>query len=108
MLGLNREFRGIDSSTDVLSFPLYELEPAMLPRLGKREYLPLGDIVICPVTARGNLKDKRPESLYREIRVLLIHGLLHLLGYVHEEGGLSQREMQKKENSLLNALEDMD
>lgn len=108
MRDLNSKFRGIDASTDVLSFPLYELNPSMLARIAKREYLPLGDIVICPVTARNNLKDKSPKSLQKETRILLIHGLLHLVGYEHVQGGRRQEEMLKKERSLLNALEKMD
>ena len=81
---LNREHRGKDEVTDVLSFPLEEAdeEPGVLdddegpPRL-------LGDVVIC---ARRALRQARADGLppALELAVLLVHGTLHLLGYDHE------------------------
>lgn len=81
---LNREHRGKDEVTDVLSFPLEEAdeEPGLLddddgpPRL-------LGDVVIC---ARRALRQARADGLppALELAVLLAHGTLHLLGYDHE------------------------
>jgi rRNA maturation RNase YbeY len=78
---LNREHRGRDEVTDVLSFPLeeadeihYEDDPS--PRL-------LGDIVICSRQAvRQAQGDGLPPAF--ELAVLLVHGTLHLLGYDHE------------------------
>jgi probable rRNA maturation factor len=73
---LNRDFRGKDRITDVLSFPAGDLE---LPD-GTR---PLGEIVISvPQAARQAAA--RLHSLSRELRLLVIHGYLHLLGYDHE------------------------
>ena len=81
---LNREHRGKDEVTDVLSFPLEEAdeEPGVLddddgpPRL-------LGDVVIC---ARRALRQARAAGLppTLELALLLVHGTLHLLGYDHE------------------------
>lgn len=67
---LNREFRRHDTPTDVLSFPS-----------GERGYL--GDIVIAAGVARHQAGHAR-HSLQTELRVLALHGLLHLLGYDHE------------------------
>lgn len=68
--GLNRQFRGKDKATDVLSFPA-----------GERGYL--GDIVIAEGVARRQAA-AAGHSLQTELRVLALHGLLHLLGYDHE------------------------
>ena len=72
---LNRHFRGKDATTDVLSFP------AGAPELpdGTR---PLGEIVISVAQAARQAK-AREHSLHRELRFLVIHGYLHLLGYDH-------------------------
>ena len=70
---LNRTFRGKDSSTDVLSFPADE--PGVL-----------GDVVIARGVARRQARGAG-HDLPTEIRVLALHGLLHLLGYDHEHDG---------------------
>ena len=73
---LNRDFRGKDKTTDVLSFPAGGEE---LPD-GTR---PLGEIVIS-VAQAARQAESLGHSLARELRVLAIHGYLHLLGYDHE------------------------
>jgi len=92
MRHLNLEHRGKDSTTDVLSFPLAtpftQQSNASLP-LG----LPLGSIVI----SSSYVEDKAIElghSIQDELSLLLIHGLLHLLGFDHEvdDGKMRQRE----------------
>jgi probable rRNA maturation factor len=108
MRSLNRRYRGKDRPTDVLSFPMEDLNPRMLSLLKKRQYVHLGDIVICPAWAQKNMRTKNEKALYKEIRVLLIHGLLHLLGYEHEKGGPDEKKMRNKEQELLNALKEMD
>ena len=70
---LNRQFRGKDIPTDVLSFPADEPET-------------LGDVVIARGVARRQAREAGHE-LATEIRVLALHGLLHLLGYDHERDG---------------------
>jgi probable rRNA maturation factor len=83
---LNEDFRGKDSATDVLSFPLIDMP-----------YSPLGTIVI----SIDKVKQKAIElghSEVDELSLLFIHGLLHLLGYDHEnDDGL----MRKKETDLI-------
>ncbi len=84
---LNREYRGCDYATDVLSFPT-DLQP--LPGLF------LGDIVIARGVARRQAR-RAGHSERIELRVLALHGLLHLLGYDHER---DQGEMQREERRL--------
>jgi probable rRNA maturation factor len=77
----NRRFRGKDSSTDVLSFP------------GERgeEGLHLGDILVSVPTARRQAVAVG-HDVDRELRILVLHGLLHCLGYDHEtDGGVMER-----------------
>jgi probable rRNA maturation factor len=72
---LNREFRGKDRPTDVLSFP----EEGPFPE-GEES---LGDVVVSVETAARQAKSRR-RPVDHEVRILLIHGLLHLLGHDHE------------------------
>ena len=82
MSGYHKKFMDLDGPTDVMSFPMDELRPP-----GRGERLPmgmLGDIVLCPtVTAAQAAENGRTPS--EEQDYLLIHGLLHLLGYDHAE-----------------------
>src|ERR1035441_2837191 len=85
---LNHTYRGKNKATDVLSFPWNEAGETPVPRLArsaKHGGLPnfLGDIVISVETARRNAEFERHTTL-NEIRWLILHGLLHLLGYDHE------------------------
>ena len=93
---LNRDYRDKDSPTDVLSFAQQEGEPFISP-------LPiLGDLVISLETAQRQADDLG-HSLEAEIRVLLVHGLLHLIGHdhIHDDDRLT---MAKAEDELLAAL----
>lgn len=74
MRTLNREWRGVDRPTDVLSFPAGD---------GPGPAKHLGDLVIARETAVRQARDEG-HSLSTELRVLALHGLLHLLGYDHE------------------------
>ena len=83
---INREQRGIDAPTDVLSFPL---EPV--------PFVPLGELVISVEYAK-NQASLHKNSLDDEITLLFIHGLLHLMGYDHET---DNGEMRQKEEELI-------
>jgi probable rRNA maturation factor len=74
MSALHHDFMGEPGPTDVLSFPLDEHEDGV--RI-------LGDVVIAPSVAASN----RPDDVAGELRLLLVHGILHLLGYDHEADG---------------------
>lgn len=77
MRNLNRNFRGVNKATDVLAFPMNDGKFANInPEL-------LGDIVISVPTARKQA-EMNEVSLERELSTLLIHGVLHLLGYDHQ------------------------
>ena len=91
---LNRDFRKQDKPTDVLSFPSGPEGPAHLDKPG------LGDMIISVETARRQAF-ARHHSLEKELRVLVIHGLLHLLGYDHE---VDRGEMRRKELRLQREL----
>lgn len=81
---LNRVYRRKDRPTDVLSFPAGEgIGPNGAP--GRRGRPPgcLGDIAIAPATARRNAR-RTGRALAHELRVLVLHGVLHLVGYDHE------------------------
>ncbi len=98
---LNREYRDIDRSTDVLSFPLGE-DGNYNVNNETGAYL-LGDIVISLETAvrQANLYG---HSLEREIGFLTVHSMLHLLGYDHETSLLEERLMREKEEKVLTSL----
>jgi probable rRNA maturation factor len=84
MRALNRRYRGIDRATDVLSFPSDELPPraASSQRTGRVRFL--GDIVIARGVARRQAREAG-HGERTEVRVLALHGLLHLLGYDHDD-----------------------
>ncbi len=94
---LNRRFRGVDRNTDVIAFR-YEVGP----QKGMRGAF-AGDIAINVAQARIQAKKMR-HSTRREIRLLLIHGLLHLLGYTDYEPR-PRRRMFKRQNELLRQWE---
>ena len=99
MHGLNRQWRGIDKTTDVLSF---ECDSAIDEDVPLDEALELGDIILAPqVLAR-----QAPEfgnSAQDECRLLLVHGMLHLLGYDHIEDDEAE-EMEAREDEILRLL----
>jgi len=85
---LNRQFRGKNKATDVLSFPA----EATFPGLAAEEQM-AGDLAICvPTALRQAVEQGHP--LGTEVKVLLLHGLLHLAGYDHETdaGQMARRE----------------
>lgn len=98
---LNTEFRNIENSTDVLSFPLGENgEYDTNPENGAKM---LGDIVIS-VDHAVKQADIYGHTLQREIAFLTVHSMLHLLGYDHINGGLEQMKMREKEELVLSKL----
>jgi len=95
---LNRQFREVDAPTDVLSFPLNEVDP-------DSGNLYLGDIVISIPRAQAQAQTEG-HSLEDELRLLIVHGILHLLGYDHaDEQG--QAAMWAVQADILNQLADV-
>jgi len=93
---LNRDYRGVDSPTDVLSFSQREGEGA------DPEDAVLGDVVISLDTAQRQA-DERGHALAMEVRILLVHGFLHLLGFDHESPE-DREKMAAAESNALAAL----
>ena len=98
---LNLQYRNVDRSTDVLSFPLgedgvYDINYSTGAKM-------LGDIVISVEHAIEQAKTYG-HSLQREIGFLTVHSMLHLLGYDHEAGGIEQVRMREKEETILTQL----
>ena len=98
---LNKEHRNIDSSTDVLSFPLGE--NGEYDRNLDTGACLLGDIVISVETAVRQAQTYG-HSLQREIGFLTVHSMLHLLGYDHVNGGLEETIMREKQDQILDEL----
>ncbi|MGY3775682.1 rRNA maturation RNase YbeY [Helcococcus sueciensis] len=92
---LNKEYRGVDSVTDVLSFPLFERDE--IPSEGM-----LGDIVICSKRVVEQAEEFG-HSQEREFVYLTVHSLLHLLGYDHIEED-ERTEMRNKEKEIMKKL----
>ena len=98
---INREFRNIDASTDVLSFPLGE--NGKFDKNPENNNLMLGDIVIS-IDHAIHQADLYGHGTQREIAFLTVHSMLHLLGYDHVNGGIEQTIMREKEEKVLEAL----
>lgn len=95
---LNQRYRRINRPTDVLAFPMLEGD-AFPPRSQL-----LGDVVISLETAQKQAK-KEGHALEREVKILLIHGILHLLGYHHEDSEEAAHLVERKTQAVLEELE---
>ena len=105
---LNAQFREIDRATDVLSFPMNELEPgafcaADCERDEETGVLLLGDMVLSLERAAVQAEEYG-HTLEREIAYLTVHSVLHLLGYDHMDEGPQKAQMRAKEEAILGAL----
>ena len=97
----NKEFRGIDAPTDVLSFPMYDMKNGDLPADG--EECELGDIVLSLERA-AEQANEFGHSFKREAAFLTVHSVLHLLGYDHTDEGPMKRRMREREEAILAKL----
>ena len=95
---LNQEFRSIDQPTDVLSFPQNADEDPCIP-----EEIILGDIAVSLDIAKAQAKEHGLD-FKEEIILLLIHGILHLLGYDHEISEQEENKMQNKTRELFKLI----
>ena len=104
---INREMRQVDASTDVLSFPEFDLRPGELPAPEDADpgtgLVPLGDMVISweHVTAQAK---EYGHSNRRELAYLVVHSVLHLLGYDHLDEGPQKKQMRAREEAILAEL----
>ena len=102
---INLASRQIDRPTDVLSFPMFQLEPGNPPQ-DWEEYLdfetdlcPLGDMCISLERAQAQAKEFGHSSR-REVGYLTIHSMLHLLGYDHLDEGPMKKQMRGREEAI--------
>ncbi|MCX5716941.1 MAG: rRNA maturation RNase YbeY [Nitrospirae bacterium] len=100
MKELNHKYRGIDRTTDVLSFPQHSAKVnEKKGDYGTKELL-LGDVVI-NLQAAKRQAPKHGLTFNEEFRWLLVHGILHLIGYDHERSKYAERKMRTMERDLL-------
>ena len=91
----NREYRGVDRATDVLSFPMFDFVTPELPAL-------LGDIVLSVPRAQAQAEEYG-HSFEREMCFLAAHAALHLIGYDHENED-ERAQMETRQREVLSAL----
>jgi probable rRNA maturation factor len=101
---INKEYRGIDKPTDVLSFPQFEPISNGKMKWGEIDshVIILGDIILCHEKAKAQA-DEYGHSLSREVCFLIAHSMLHLLGYDHMNE-TDEKLMFDKQDYLLNLL----
>ena len=104
---INREMRQVDRSTDVLSFPEFDLHPGQLPTEEDADpgtgLVPLGDMVISMEHVAAQAKEYG-HSTRRELAYLVVHSVLHLLGYDHLDEGPQKKQMRAREEAILAEL----
>ena len=109
---INRTSRNIDSATDVLSFPMFELAPGELPedwtpfQDPDTGLVPLGDMCISLERAIAQAKEFG-HTTRREVGYLTIHSMLHLLGYDHLDEGPQKRQMRAREEAIASEIPGM-
>ena len=96
---INRQFRGIDRVTDVLSFPQLTFTEGEIPEKNENGEIVLGDIILCLQRAKEQAAEYG-HSLKREIAFLTAHSMLHLLGYDHM-GPQEEKVMFQKQEEIL-------
>lgn len=99
---LNKQYRGVDRPTDVLSFPLYADGAFDEPEC--RHGATLGDIVISLERAKEQAK-QIGNSFCREVAFLAVHSTLHLLGYDHELGEREDEEQCRRQKEIMAGLD---
>ena len=103
----NLEMRGVDRPTDVLSFPMFELQPGEKPKAEwadpDSDQVWLGDMMISLERAQAQAEEYG-HSLERELCYLAVHSVLHLLGYDHLDEGPMKRQMRQREEAILGQL----
>ena len=104
---MNREARQVDRATDVLSFPAFGLRPGELPSPEDADpgtgLVPLGDMMISLEHVTAQAKEYG-HSNRRELGYLVVHSVLHLLGYDHVDEGSMKAQMREREEAILAEL----
>ena len=104
---INKDMRDVDRATDVLSFPEFELTPGQLPAPEDADpgtgLVPLGDMAISMEHVAAQAKEFG-HSGRRELCYLVVHSVLHLLGYDHLDEGPMKARMRRREEAILAQL----
>ena len=105
---INLDMRQVDAATDVLSFPAFDLTPGELPGPEDADpatgLVPLGDRVLSLERVQAQAKEYG-HSGRRELAYLVVHSVLHLLGYDHLDEGPQKARMRAREDAILSELE---
>ena len=104
---INLEQREVDRPTDVLSFPMFDLQPGEHPTGEDADpgtgLVPLGDMVISLERAQAQ-GEEYGHGTRREVAYLAVHSVLHLLGYDHMDEGPMKAQMRAREEAILEQL----
>lgn len=104
---INLEQRGVDRPTDVLSFPAFDLSPGVLPGPEDADpgsgLVPLGDMVLSMERVQAQAREYG-HSNRRELAYLVVHSILHLLGYDHLDEGPEKERMRAREEAIMAEL----
>ena len=104
---INLEMRGVDRPTDVLSFPTFDLRPGELPGEADADVatglVPLGDMCLSLERVQAQAKEYG-HSNRRELAYLVVHSVLHLLGYDHLDEGPQKAQMRAREEAIMEEL----
>ena len=101
MRELNKQFRGIDEPTDVLSFPEAEALHENFPQQNTEKRVYLGEIAVCPALLRiPDGKDERYELAH-----VVVHGTFHLMGRHHEHSEGAHTELHELEERIIEEIE---
>ena len=99
MTHLNTQYRGVEEPTDVLSFGCDDPCPT-----GGGEPITLGDVVVAPDVAQASAVEQQ-VTVESELNLLVVHGILHILGYDHDEAEAAAA-MEAREQAILQAYAD--
>ena len=104
---INLDMRQVDRPTDVLSFPMFSLEPGQLPGPEDADpatgLIPLGDMMLSMERVQAQAKEYG-HSNRRELAYLVVHSVLHLLGYDHLDEGPEKARMRAREEAIMAEL----
>ena len=104
---VNLSMRGVDRPTDVLSFPVFDLVPGELPDEMDADpatgLIPLGDMCLSLERVKEQAKEYG-HSEKRELAYLVVHSVLHLLGYDHLDEGVEKARMRAREEAIMENL----
>ena len=107
---INLDMRQVDRPTDVLSFPEFELTPGELPGVEDADpgtgLVPLGDMVLSMERVQAQAKEYG-HSNRRELAYLVVHSVLHLLGYDHLDEGEEKKKMRGREEAIAASIPNM-